>query len=103
MSLVTFGSQKGDQPKTPTLRQFHKQHGKTPDQSHVKTIFLPNKLPYYTLITDHGFKVVVMEDNPLHGVITDSLDQWATDQVRLVVVVMDGEKGVWALSCLLLR
>lgn len=98
MALTSIGSQSSDQPKTPTLRQFYKQHGTAPNRSHVKTIFFPNRLPYYTLITDHNFKVVVSEDNPLHGVITDGMEEWATNQVHLVVVVEDGEKGSWSLS-----
>lgn len=98
MSLAPIGTQKSDRPQTPTLRQYFKQKGKCPNQSFVKTIFRPNKLPYWTLITDHDFKVVVSEDNPLHGVITDTIQQWETDNSCLVVVVDNGEKGHWSLS-----
>lgn len=98
MALANLGSQKGDRPTTPTLRQYAKKNGNAPNHSHVKTIFKPNKLPYYTLITDHDFKVVVSEDNPLHGVITDNLEQWAKNGQVLVVVVENGDKGFWSLS-----
>ena len=98
MALASLGKQHGDRPITPTLRQYAKKNGKAPNHSHVKTIFRPNKLPYYTLITDHDFKVVVAEDNPLHGVITDHLEQWSKNGQVLVVVVENGDKGIWSLS-----
>jgi len=98
MALHSVGSQSSDQPKTPTLRQFYKLNGKCPDRSHIKTIFKPNRLPYFTFITDHNFKVVVSEENPLHKIILDTLDEWVDSQCHLVVVVDDGEKGHWSLS-----
>lgn len=98
VALAALGSQKSDRPQTPTLRQFHKARGKTPDKSFVKTVFCPNKLPYYTFITDHDFKVVVSEDNPMYRVIQDNIQQWKADNTCLVVVVDNGEKGHWTLS-----
>lgn len=98
MAIVELGKQKTDRPQTPTLRQWAKNRETFPGQSHVTTIFKPNKLPYWTLIVDHGFKVVVQEDNPLHGVITDSLDDWFKEDGALVVVLHDVEKGSWSLG-----
>lgn len=98
MSLVPIGSQKGDSPKTPTLRQYWSQkQGKVPVCSVVKIIFLPNKAPNYTLVAEHGFRVSVLEDNPIHGIISDSLEEWSQEDVVLTIRIDNGEKGYWSL------
>lgn len=92
-----LGSQKGDSLKTPTLRQYYAQHGSAPSLSHVKIIFKPNKSPAFGLVTDHGFRVNVYEDSPLHGVLTSEMDDWELHNVCLYVQVDDAEKGYWTL------
>lgn len=98
MATVSLGTQRTDRPQTPTLRQYYKGNGKLPIKSYVKTIFKPNKLPYWTIITDHDFKVVVSEDNPLHGVITDSIEQWEKDGSCLVITPDQEQIGAWDLG-----
>ncbi len=98
MAHLTLGKQHSDRPQTPTLRQYHKNTGKLPLFSHVKVIFRPGKLPYFTLVTDHDFKVVVSEDNPLHGVLTDELESWAKDNTCLLIRPDQDKIGSWELS-----
>lgn len=99
MPNVPLGSQKTDQATTPTLRQWAKRNdGKCPNQSTVTVIFLPNKAPNYTLVCEHGFRVSVLEDNPLHGIISDGLADWSSELSCLVVEIVNGEKGHWNLA-----
>lgn len=97
MAFIDYGSQKTDRPKTPTLREYHKKNGNSPNRSSVVIIFKPNKAPNYSLVTDHGFRVSVLEDNPLHGILTDSLEDWSKVNTFLAVQVDNGEKGEWTL------
>lgn len=94
MALRSLGSQDTDQPKTPTLRQYCAQKGGKIAQNHlVKIVFKPNKAPNYSLVTETGFRVSVLEDNPLHKIFTDSLPEWDMGNVPLYVKVVDGSKG----------
>lgn len=95
--VQVLGSQKGDSAKTPTLRQYYAQHGSAPKLSYVKIVFKPNKSPAFGLVTDHGFRVNVYEDSPLHGVLTTELDDWELHNVCLYVQVDNAEKGYWTL------
>lgn len=98
MPQVPIGSQKGDSPKTPTLRQYYTQkQGNVPPRSLVTIVFRPNKVPNYSMVSEHGFRVSVMEDNPLHSIITDSLEHWSEDGVSLFIQIDDGQKGYWTL------
>lgn len=101
MPNIPIGSQKGDSPKTPTLRQFWKQkEGKIPNTSYIKIVFPPRKVPNYSLVTEAGYRVSVLEDNPLHNIIRDGLPTWIEDGTVLAVQVDDGEKGHWSLVSL---
>ncbi len=99
MSVIEFGSQKGDTPKTPTLRQWCKQmKGVHPVQSMITVIFKPGKLPNWSFVCSHGFRVNVFEDSPLHGIISDTIEEWRENGNCLVVTIQDGLKGHWSLG-----
>jgi hypothetical protein len=99
MALQTLGSQSGDTAKTPTLRQYAKNRdGKVPQISSVKTIFSPAKFGNYTLLTDHNFRVQVSEENELHGIITDHIEEWIKTDTSLFVKIVDGLMGEWELT-----
>lgn len=94
MANVPIGSQKTDSAQTPTLRQFAKKYpDRRPKICTVSVIFLPNKAPNYTFVVDTGFRVSILEDNPLHGVISDSVERWMADCTCLVIQPTDWEKG----------
>lgn len=94
MAHVPIGSQKTDSTQTPTLRQFAKKYpDRRPQVCTVSIIFKPNKAPNYTLVTDTGFRVSILEDNPLHGSISDSLEDWMGDDTCLIVKPTDWDKG----------
>lgn len=98
MSGQVLGSQSSDSARTPTLRQFYKQKdGKVPSTSFVKLIFKPGKGGGYGFVTDHNFRVTVLEDNPLHGHLTDNLAIYADNEDALFVRILDGSKGSWEL------
>lgn len=98
MSGQVLGTQSSDTAKTPTLRQFYKlRNGDCPKTSFVKIVFNPGKYGGYSLVTDHNFRVQVMEDNPLHGVLTDNLPLFADNNDAIFVRILDGEKGSWEL------
>lgn len=99
MALRSLGSQNTDQPKTPTLRQFWKLKDGKVAKSHLVTIlFKPNKAPNYSLIVEVGFRVSILEDNPLHKIIADSIAEWTENEVPLYLTITNGEKGQFELS-----
>lgn len=98
MSGTTLGSQSSDSARTPTLRQFYKQNnGTVPNHSFVKLIFKPGKSGGYGLLTDHNFRVTVLEDNPLYGILRDQLVMFADNEDALFVRILDGSKGSFEL------
>lgn len=98
MNEQVLGSQSTDSPKTPTLRQYYKQKGgAVPKTSFVKLIFNPGKYGGYSLTTDHNFRVSILEDNPLHGYLTDHLVIHADNEDALFVRILDGGKGSFEL------
>lgn len=98
MAYVEHGSQQGDSKKTETLRQYIARVATKADwRSSVKVVFKPNTYGGYSLVTDHKFRVEVREDNPLHGVISDNLEDWAKNNISLWVRVINPEKVSWSL------
>lgn len=98
MPFQEIGSQTGDQPKTPTLRQYAAKGGQFPKANTVSVIFKPGKLPNWSMVADNKFRVTVYEDNPLHGAITDSIEEWVNSCACLSIMVVDGLKGEWSLA-----
>lgn len=99
MSYVSIGSQKTDRPTTPTLRQYLKQSGGVcPKATNVTVIFKPGNFGGWSLVCDGRFRVQILEDNPLHGILTDSIPTWSEEDSTLVVRVEDGSKPEWELS-----
>lgn len=99
MALAPIGSQTGDSPKTPTLRQYIQQNGgKAPNRSTVKIIFPPGKYETFTLLTDHGFRVSVDSNSPMFEVMKEQIDGWCLGCSSLVVSVDDVEKVQWSLN-----
>lgn len=98
MAKQTLGSQKTDAPKTPTLRQyFQAKDGKVPIDNLVSIVFKPNKAPNWSFVTEHNFRVSILEDNPLHSVISDGIDEWIENGTVLYVRVTNGSKGQFEL------
>ena len=99
MAYESLGTQTGDSPKTPTLRQYIKQHGgKCPQSSNVKIIFKPGKYGGFSIVTDHNYRVQVLEDNPLHGYLLENIDSLQQEEATLVVRVSDTERVQWELT-----
>lgn len=99
MPNVPIGSQKTDTAKTPTLRQWFKaKEGNVPQASVVTVIFKPNKAPNYTLVCDHGFRVSILEDNPLFNALVSETEKWQSEEACLMVEIDDGSKGAFTLS-----
>lgn len=97
--MRTIG-QSDDRPaKTPTLREYFKQHNdSTPKQSLVVRVFLPNKYETYGFITDHDFRVQVRKGQPLYDLLADEIEMCAATSEPLWVRVLDGAKGLWELA-----
>lgn len=93
-----IGSTSTDTPKTPTLRQYAKNHGSTPNHSHAVRIFKAGKYGNWSIITDHNFRVSFGEDSPLVREFTANADEWIHEDCALVVLVENGEKGLWSLG-----
>lgn len=99
MAYVPIGNQETDSPKTPTLRQFSKLYpDRRPKVCTVTTIFLPGRYPNLTLVTETGFKVSILEDNPMYSVIRSSVEDWSNGLVCLVIIPSDWEKGSFDVS-----
>lgn len=99
MPYVPIGSQKTDSDKTPTLRQYiAKCEGKCPDKSFVKIIFLPGKIPNYSLVTDHNFRVSILSGNDLFRAITENIEEWGESGASLVVLPDKDRPGAFELA-----
>lgn len=99
MAYVSIGSQETDSPQTPTLRQFAKRYpDRRPKVCTVALIFKPGKVPNYTLTTDTGFKVSVLEDNPLFNAVSANIQAWMDDSACLVIIPTNWEKGSFDVS-----
>jgi len=98
MGTIPIGSQKSDMPKTPTLRQYAKQNPDVvPNVTMVRIVFKPTKYPEYGLVVEHGFRVSVPEDSPLHGWLTTNMEDVHDKDLCLAVQVDDAMKGHWTL------
>lgn len=99
MAYVPIGSQKTDTPQTPTLRQFAKRYpDRRPKVCTVAIIFKPGQFPNYTFTTDTGFKVSILEDNPLFNAISAGIETWMADDACLVIIPTNWEKGSFDVS-----
>lgn len=99
MSYTMIGSQTGDKPKTPTLRQYLQRTGGVCSQStNVTTIFKPGQYGGWSLVCDGKFRVEVGEDNPIFKALQENWDSWADQSVCLVVLVHNTEKIEWSLA-----
>lgn len=98
MGLKSFGTQKGDSPRTPTLRQYIKSGKAIPGRNYVNLMFKPNDFGQIGLITSSGFRVTVSEESPLYGALIECYENLIEASITLVVVVTDIEKCVWELS-----
>lgn len=99
MGYESLGSQTGDSKKTPTLRQYIKQcGGKCPKSSNVKIIFKPGQYGGFSIVTDHDFRVAVLEDNPLHDYLSRNLHKLSSDETTLVVRISNPDKVEWELA-----
>ena len=94
---LQLGSDSGERPKTPMLRDYFKEHGKAPAIAYVSQIFKPNKYPQFTLICDGKFRVSIYETSPLYSVLFASLEEWEQQYTCLYVQVDDAEKGAFTL------
>lgn len=98
MSYKSVGSQTGDKPRIPTLRQYLKEtEGKVSELSVVSVIFKPSKYGGYTLTCDNKFRVEIAKGTPLHKAVEESLPTWHEEGTSLGVTVTDTEKVVWSL------
>lgn len=86
MPRKELGSDNGSAPKTPTLIQFHKQtNGKLPQISWVRIVFIPGKVPNYTLVTAHDFRVNIHKGSSLFDLLNRELAQWVEQGLALAV------------------
>lgn len=98
MPRIELGSDSGSAPKAPTLKQFaEKTNGKVPAISFVRIIFAPGKVPNYTLVTDHDFRVNVHKGSALFGVLNESLAEYAERNVALAVCPDSEDIGKFSL------
>lgn len=98
MAIVTVGENNGSTRRTPTLSQFAKEGRPVAPRSSIKIIFRPAQYPVWGFITEHGYRVSVYEDNPLYGLIFDSIDTWSSEDVALFCIPTDPVKGRWDLG-----
>ena len=99
MGYTTIGSQTGDKPKTPTLRQYlQRSGGVCPHTTNVTTIFKPGQYGGWSLVCDGRFRVEVAEDNPIFKALQENIEDWEFKGVNLVVQVLNTEKVEWALA-----
>jgi hypothetical protein len=84
-------------PKTqPTLSQLCRDNPeKVPNRSVIKMIMFPKKFPNFTFVTEHNFRVLVYEDNPMFDALKEQLHVWSLAEEALFVKVVDKEKGWW--------
>lgn len=95
--MKSLGSQKGDAPKTPTLRQFIKNGGEVVTNNYVNRIFKPGDYHQITLVTSTGWRVLIGESNPLYGILLGMFDNLADCSICLMIQVKDKEKCIWEL------
>lgn len=93
--MKKLGGQKGDAPKTPTLRQFIKSGQTVVTNNYVNRIFLPGDYHQITLVTSTGWRVLVGETNPLYGDLLSCFDSLVDESICLMIVVTDVEKCIW--------
>ncbi len=99
MTIEIIGSGDDSRPKTPTLRQFHEiTGGKLPKRSPVVILFEPGKIPNFTLVTSHDFKVNVHKDHALFHLLQSRLPDWAERGVALSVIPSKERPGVFELA-----
>lgn len=79
-----------------TLAKYCKEKGdNVPPRSIVKVALFPNKFANYTFVTEHNFKVLVYEDNPLYARLEDFLVRLHDNQEALFIRVVDTKKAWW--------
>ena len=111
MARQDLGVDNGSAPKTPTLVQFaQKTNGKVPEISFVRLIFAPGKVPNYTLVTQHDFRVNIHQNSHLFPILNNSLAEWSECGVALAVcpdaqnigkfslVLDDGRDAEWGVK-----
>lgn len=96
--MTVYGSSE-DKPKPiPTLRQYLKQNGGVcPTNSLVTRIFKPNKYKNYTLVTDHNFRVIVSEGDPLFDILDGEIDGMREREECLRIWIDDASRFCWSL------
>ena len=98
MPRQELGSESGSAPKTPTLKQFATiTNGKLPKISYVKIVFVPGKVPNYTLVTDHDFRVNVYKDSPLYHLLGEQLAAFIESGATLAIQPNQEDIGKFAL------
>lgn len=99
MTRQVLGSGNDERPPTPTLREYVEIHeNDVPLTSHVKIIFFPTKVPNYSLITDHDFRVNIHRNSPLFQLFLDSLAEWEASGIVLQVMPDRGSPGAFSLA-----
>lgn len=99
MSRQILGSGDDERPPTLMLKDFALLNpGKLPVASHVKIIFLPTKVPNYSLITDHEFRVNIHRTSPLFQLFLDELHQWEKEGIVLQVLPSSDKPGDFSLA-----
>lgn len=99
MAIQVLGSGDDAPRKTPTLTQYIKEHdGKIPQKSFVKRIFFPGKVPNYSFVTDHDFRVNIHRDNALFKVLCEQMSEWADQEVALVLVLDQENLGLFSVA-----
>lgn len=96
--MRVIGKIDNDNVKAPTLRQFHKLHGKSPDVSYAKIIFRPGKYDAFGIVTHHGFRVSIGNDNEAYRFLIAELDEIELREVCIAIVVDDGAKGAFSVA-----
>lgn len=98
MPRQELGTDSGSAPKALTLIQFAKQtNGKLPKISYVTVVFVPGKVPNYTLVTQHDFRVNIHKNGALYNLLAEQLSSFAESGLALAVQPDPANIGKFAL------
>jgi hypothetical protein len=100
MAVLPIGSDNSGDSKTPTLRQFvERNNGKYPLRSNVKIVFNPNEYGSYSFITDHNFRVQLLEGSQAAIEFAEQLDEMIQSGSTVVVLPrVEAKKCYFALG-----
>jgi hypothetical protein len=99
MAETLIGSGKNDFPKTPTLRQYLKEHDyKVAKKSFVKTVFNPGKIPNYSFVTDAEYRVSILKGNDIFAELPLHLGSAIDNQYGLFIAPAESLDGTFAIG-----